>query len=41
MKKVKKVIIMIVLVLSAYVSLGSLFPELRSRENIIVMNYIK
>ena len=41
MKKVKKVLIMILLVLSAYVSIGSLFPNLKSRENPIQIAYIK
>lgn len=41
MKKVKRNLIMIAAVLSLYVSIGEVFPQLRSRENIIVMEYIK
>lgn len=35
MKKVKRVLIMLMVVLSVYVSVGAMFPELRSRENVI------
>jgi len=41
MKKVRKVLIMIAVVLSVYVGIGSLFPDLRSRENVIQISYIK
>lgn len=40
MKKVKRVLIMLAVVLSVYVSVGSMFPELRSRENPIQIAYI-
>lgn len=41
MKKVRRVLIMIMIVLSVYVGIGSLFPNLRSRENPIEIVYIK